>query len=315
MVHISKIQSAGRVNHPSDLLSRGQPVKVKVMSIASNRISLSMADVDQVTGRDLTPELRIKSEAELAAENAARFSTGANGVGLGGHSAVRGRPVSFADDNRSRVKRLTSPERWEIKQLIASGYAKASDYPDLDEDVSTPIAAVAEAEEDVDIEVKEDEAPFLAGQAKRALELSPIKIVKAPDGTLNRAALAGASLAKERKELRQQEVNEQADSETRDLSTPWNDPMAQSSDRLFAQDARGSAMGRREQVVPAWRKETINKATSFGRITSLSIQEQRQQLPVYKFRELLMQAVRDVWILDFVPFGHYSYPSVCRTRS
>jgi ATP-dependent RNA helicase DHX8/PRP22 len=303
MVHISKIQSAGRVNHPSDLLSRGQPVKVKVMSIAGTRISLSMADVDQVTGRDLTPELRIKSEAELAAENAARFSTGANGVGIGGgESATRGRPVTFADDNRSRVKRLTSPERWEIKQLIASGYAKASDYPDLDEDVSTPIAAAAEAEEDIDIEVKEDEAPFLAGQAKRALELSPVKIVKAPDGTLNRAALAGASLAKERKELRQQEVNEQADSETRDLSTPWNDPMAQSSDRQFAQDARGSALGRREQDVPAWRKETINKATSFGKITSLSIQEQRQQLPVYKFRELLMQAVRDVWLFLFVPF-------------
>jgi hypothetical protein len=29
---------------------------------------------------------------------------------------------------------MTSPERWEIKQLIASGAASAADYPGLDED-------------------------------------------------------------------------------------------------------------------------------------------------------------------------------------
>jgi len=60
-----------------------------------------------------------------------------------------------------------------------------------------------EVEEELDIEIREEEPPFLAGQTKRTLELSPVKIVKAPDGSLNRAALSGASLAKERRELRQ----------------------------------------------------------------------------------------------------------------
>jgi len=57
-------------------------------------------------------------------------------------------------------------------------------------------------EEELDIEVREDEPSFLAGQTKRTLNLSPVKIIKAPDGSMNRAALAGTSLAKERSELR-----------------------------------------------------------------------------------------------------------------
>ncbi len=52
------------------------------------------------------------------------------------------RPTRYSDyhrkedqscNGRKRKKRLTSPERWEIKQLIASGAVKASDYPDLEE--------------------------------------------------------------------------------------------------------------------------------------------------------------------------------------
>ena len=72
MVHVSNIQQGARANSAADLLSRGQSVKVKVMSVAGNRVGLSMKDVDQATGRDLTPHLRIKSEAELAAEEERR---------------------------------------------------------------------------------------------------------------------------------------------------------------------------------------------------------------------------------------------------
>ncbi|PAV22044.1 P-loop containing nucleoside triphosphate hydrolase [Pyrrhoderma noxium] len=296
LVHVSAIQQGGRVNSASDLLSRGQHVKVKVMSVAGNRISLSMKDVDQTTGNDLTPHLRIKSEAELAEEerkHAARASSGANAVPLGAQAAA---------DSGSQVrsaKRLTSPERWEIKQLISSGVIDASEYPDLDEEFNSPMAK-AEVEEELDVEIREDEPSFLAGQTKRTLDLSPVKIVKAPDGSLNRAALAGASLAKERRELRQQEVNEQADSEARDFSAPWLDPMASSQDRIFAQDLKGTLVGQKAQEVPQWKEATFNKATTFGKITSLSIQEQRQSLPIYKLREPLLQAIRDHQVLIVV---------------
>jgi ATP-dependent RNA helicase DHX8/PRP22 len=184
---------------------------------------------------------------------------------------------------------LTSPERWEIKQLISSGIIPASEYPELDEDFSNPVAR-AEVEEELDVEVREEEPPFLAGQTKKTLDLSPVKIVKAPDGSLNRAALAGAALAKERKEMRQQEANEVADSEARDFSTPWLDPMSTQQDRVFAQDLRSNL----QSDAPKWKEATFNKATTFGEITSLSIQDQRKSLPIYKLRDPLLEAIAEV---------------------
>ena len=294
----------GRVNHPNDLLAKNQPVKVKIMSIAGTRISLSMKDVDQASGRDLTPHLRIKSEAELARESADRFATGANGGALGGHE--RGRPLkTFADDNRSSAKRLTSPERWEIKQLIASGAAKASDYPLLDlapeSDFGTGVTGNGgQIDEELDIEVREDEPNFLKGARNRLADISPVRVIKAPDGSLNRAAMQGGELAKERRDLRTKDAQDAADSETRDLNTPWLDPMAPSHERQFAQDAREVAAGRREQSVPAWRAATFNKAVTYGRITSQTMQEQRQNLPFYKFRTELVKAITEHQILVVV---------------
>jgi ATP-dependent RNA helicase DHX8/PRP22 len=252
-----------------------------------------MKDVDQATGRDLTPHLRIKSEAELAEEqrkHAVRASSGANAMPIG---------TKIPETTHRSAKRLTSPERWEIKQLISSGVIDASEYPELDEDFNSPMAK-AEVEEELDVEVREDEPRFLAGQTKQTLNLSPVKIVKAPDGSLNRAALAGASLAKERRELRQQEVNEVADSEVRDFSTPWLDPMSQASEKLFAQDLRSNITGQNTQE-SSWKQATFNKATTFGKITSLSIQDQRKALPIYKLRDPLLQAIRDVrLILNYI---------------
>lgn len=294
MVHVSHIQAGARANSASDLLSRGQPVKVKVLSVAGSRIGLSMKDVDQATGRDLTPYLRIKSEAELEEERAraSRVSSGANNV-----------PLRAKDEAPVRsAKRLTSPERWELKQLISSGAIDPAEYPELDEEMHNPMAHV-EAEEELDIEIREEEPPFLAGQTKRTLELSPVKIVKAPDGSLNRAALNGASLAKERRELRQQEANEQADSQARDFSQPWLDPMSKDSDRIFAQDLRGSLKSQKVGEVPGWKEQSFNKATTFGEITTLSIQEQRRNLPIYKLRDQLLQAIADVCFVLLPSFG------------
>lgn len=109
---------------------------------------------------------------------------------------------------------------------------------------------------------------------------------------MNRAALAGGALAKERRELRQQEANDEADSEARDFSQPWLDPMAQAADKVFASDLRGNLMGAKALEKPTW--QAANKAVTYGKITSLSIQDQRKSLPIYKLREQLMQAVRDV---------------------
>lgn len=289
LVHVSALLEGSRVNHPSDLVSRGQPVKVKIVKIESNRIGLSMKDVDQETGRDLVPQARVQSGANMEALGGSK-----NGYG----NLIDDKVLVFEGDSsgpRKAKKRMTSPERWEIRQLIASGVVKASDYPDLDEDYNAALNGEGEMEleEDVDIEIRDDEPPFLAGQTKQSLELSPIRVVKAPDGSMNRAAMAGTTLAKDRRELRQQEVQDKAAEEGAkvDLSAQWNDPMAGPDQRKFASDIRSAKPIPGAEVVPEWKRVTQTKDQSMGRRTDMTIKQQRESLPVFRFRSELIKAV------------------------
>src|SRR6185436_7296407 len=93
---------------------------------------------------------------------------------------------------------------------------------------------------------------------------------------------------------RQQQANAELDSVSRDVNTAWLDPMPEPGERHFAQDLRSIAAGRKAGEVPEWKRETFNKATSFGRITNMSIKEQRESLPIFKLRSQLIQAISDV---------------------
>ena len=48
----------------------------------------------------------------------------------------------------------------------------------------------------------EDEPPFLVGHTKQSVELSPVRIVKNPDGSLSQAAMMQTALSKERRETK-----------------------------------------------------------------------------------------------------------------
>lgn len=289
LVHISALVEGQRVNHPSDLVTKGQPVKVKVVKIEGNRVGLSMKEVDQETGQDQAPQARIQSGANSMA------------LGGGGGSVVSAPPQSMMPQKKHK-KRMTSPERWEIRQLIASGVAKASDYPDLEEDYNATLVGDGqmELEEDVDIEIREEEPPFLAGQTKQSLELSPIRIIKAPDGSLNRAAMAGTNLTKERKEMRQQEAEAKEQEAKVDLSSQWQDPMADPDKRKFASDLRQANMRQKPDAGPEWRKAIAPKDVSMGKRTNMTIKQQRETLPVFHFRSQLIEAIKENQILIVV---------------
>lgn len=287
LVHVSAIREGARVEHPEDVLERNQPVKVKVIKIDNGKISLSMKLVDQTTGEDL--------------EQAPDFLTGAN-------STIMHRPGEPMPNGpvRKSKKRLTSPERWEIRQLIASGAISALDYPELDEDINAAREQdleTLEPEEEIDIEVREEEPPFLAGQTKQSLELSPVRVVRAPEGSLNRAAMSGASLARDRREERQKQAKEKAQEERgkADLDTQWQDPLAENSAasenaKVFADDFRRKV----NQSMPAWKQANTKESVSYGKRTNMSIADQRRSLPVYQLRSELLQAVSDNQILIIV---------------
>jgi ATP-dependent RNA helicase DHX8/PRP22 len=72
----------------------------------------------------------------------------------------------------------------------------------------------------VEIELVDEEPLFLQGQLAAAGNLSPVKIVKNPEGSLARAALTQSQLARERRELREQQKSEQYLSAPKGIYSP-----------------------------------------------------------------------------------------------
>lgn len=287
LCHISKLSYDGRtrIQHPNDIVKLNQEVFVKVEKIGSiqnrgqsrDKISFTMRGIDQVTGEEHFEEHRgRKRENEQEIQN---------------------------DHQRYPVakKRLTSPERWEIRQLIASGAIAASEYPELvNED---PDAAFQtknrnkngktggtdgkdDNEEEIEIELNDDEPPFLKGQTKSSVQLAPVKIIKNPEGSLSRAAKEGSNFVKE---FREKKILEQKEAEKKERQKKLLelDPMAKSKTDIEA-----------EINTPSWTKSQAR--ATYGKRTTLSIKDQRESLPVFAMRSDIVQAVRDNQFLVIV---------------
>lgn len=294
LVHISQLRSEGRVSNVSDVVSRGSNVKVKVVSIIGQKVSLSMKEVDQDNGKDLNPlsHSHLQTENESENRNPDRpMTTGTSMLHLQG-------ALDDADDtSRKRVTRISSPERWEIKQMISSGVIDRSEMPDFDEETGL-LPKDEDGEADIEIEIVEDEPPFLQGHGRALHDLSPVRIVKNPDGSLAQAAMMQTALAKERREQKMLQREQEMDSVPTSLNKNWIDPLPEAEDggRILAANVRGVGMA--PQDVPEWKKAVIGgKKSSYGKKTDLSIVEQRQSLPIYKLRTDLIQAVADNQIL------------------
>ncbi|KAI0496788.1 hypothetical protein KFK09_023112 [Dendrobium nobile] len=291
LVHVSQIANR-RVTNAKEEVKRGQDVYVKVISVSGKKLSLSMRDVDQNTGKDLLP-LRKSTEDEALRTNP---SSGNNGPivrkGLSGITIVE-------DDNnalsRRPLKRMSSPEKWEAKQLIAAGVLDVRDYPMFDEEGDGLLYQEEGAEEELEIELNEDEPAFLQGQSRFSIDMSPVKIFKNPEGSLSRAAALQSALIKERREVREQQQRTMLDSIPKDLNRPWEDPMPETGERHLAQELRG--VGLSAYDMPEWKKDAYGKALTFGQRSKLSIQDQRQSLPIYKLKKELIQAVHDNQVL------------------
>jgi ATP-dependent RNA helicase DHX8/PRP22 len=113
MVHISNM-STRRLASAKEMVKKGDDVWVKVISTTGSRLSLSMRDVDQATGKDLTPMSKTGEGLTKGPQ-----------IGLKGLSGVAvkegGGPGGKGDEPMRRGKKLSSPERFEIQQLVASG--------------------------------------------------------------------------------------------------------------------------------------------------------------------------------------------------
>lgn len=186
------------------------------------------------------------------------------------------------EETRSRMKRMSSPERWEWKQLQAAGGVKASELAIIEDDDDDV--------EDVEVEMAEQGAPFLRSHSGfNPADLEPVRIVKNPDGSLSKAAMMRAALAKESREIRQQQQREDEATSSSRLGQKLYDPLAEDDDYI------PMSTHKRLQELPEW-KQVINK-NSYGKKTQQSVMDQRKSLPIYTFKEELLESIKDNKIL------------------
>lgn len=250
LCHVSHISPEGqRIDSPSSELKLDQHVYTKILSIepSKSRVSLSMKYINQNTGDESRPTRR---------------------------------DVVPNDGRNPNKRRLTSPERWEISQLISAGVVSAKDYPELYED---PNLAFASAEpkvndEDIDIEIEltNKEPKFLENQTK-SVDYATVEIFRNPEGSLKRSATNGSQFAKEFKEQKLKIENEKIKKVDR------NDPLSKSS----------TDTAKTENFIKEWKFKQIKAQSQLGKRTDLSIDEQRKLLPVYKMRDEVIRIVKD----------------------
>ncbi|KAK9715643.1 hypothetical protein RND81_06G179000 [Saponaria officinalis] len=218
-VHVSEMASR-RIADPKDGVRSGTEVYVKLVSKSGQRLSFSMRDVDQNTGEELVPMKKGSRDDALIANPRARLS---------------GIPVVEEEElrmSRRPLKRMSSPEIWETKQLIASGVLSMKELPSFDDEGDGVVICRDEGvEEEIEIELNDDEPAFLRGKTRGTVGMSPVTIFKNTKGSLSSAAALQSALRKDRGELREQQQRAMLDSIPKDLNRPWEDPMPETGER------------------------------------------------------------------------------------
>lgn len=67
--------------------------------------------------------------------------------------------------------------------MLSAACIDKSELPDFDDETGL-LPKEEDEEEDIEIELVEDEPPFLQGHGRMLHDLSPVRIVKNPDGSL-----------------------------------------------------------------------------------------------------------------------------------
>jgi len=291
LVHISELRREGRVSQVSEVVSRGEKVKVKVLSVVSGstmKISLSMKDVNQMSGEDLNPgrKGRIanqRNQAEISGRNPDQPN----------EHLVETADIDPSSSSPTRISKMSDLELWEIKQMESAGCLPATERPDFDIDTGL-LPRVDSDNEDLEIDLVEDEPPFLSGHTKQSISMSPVRIVKNPDGSLSKAAMMQGALAKERRENKQQQREAENKGNSGNMGKNWSDPLPQAP---VPQQQTSSATSLTAET-PEWKKQVFGgRKASYGKKTELSILEQRQSLPIYNLKDELIQAINDNQIL------------------
>lgn len=233
LVHVSQIRmSRQRLEKAQDSgFDEGDRVYIKLTQIREDgKLSLSMKEVDQESGEDLNIEktAMLKREHQMNANEmmeSGAIDYSGNTIKMPRSSKdeqmlVGGIKVDFKDAERKGIgaitgisldsteskhgankKQIDPDELWLKSRFQGGGIMKLVDEPSMAQVQDMDECELEE--EQAEIELNDEEAPFLANQTtKTGLSLHSVKITKNPDGSLLRAAMAQSQKAKDRKDIR-----------------------------------------------------------------------------------------------------------------
>ena len=150
LVHVSQLLGI-RVSDPQEVVRKGDQVHAKVLSIAGDKIRLSMKEVCQKTGNDLghgkSDQLMLGGEIGRTVPTHNPEFNEEEEVSNPAHHAWTG------GGGRQRV-RCSSPEKWELKQLVAAGVMELEDLPWYSEETGI-LRADCQDDSDEDIDIGE----------------------------------------------------------------------------------------------------------------------------------------------------------------
>ena len=309
MVHMSLMGAPRtRVDDPHKIVARGQKVFVKVISTIG-KLTLSMSDCDQKTGEDLAPQRQRGYNDGKGKGNG--DGDDAMAETLAGEGKIFKEAAETSGVGRMKTQ-FGDYERWEISQLKRSGVIASVDHDDVDDDVG--VLGFEATEEQLDIELNDAEPAFMRGKKSRfgnahlagggssggGGDGGGVKVIRMPEGSMHRASLEQASLAKSRRELKQAQEQEMLESMPKDLSTPWHDPMAGAGDRHLAEELRGIGVAQNLAEKPEWRVKSEGKGVSYGFSNKGTMLAQRESLPIFRLKKDLLKAMADYQVLIVV---------------
>ncbi|TID31400.1 hypothetical protein CANINC_000029 [Pichia inconspicua] len=267
--------------HISDLeetkttVQRGDPIYVRILRIGDDgRISLGLRDVDQTTGK-----------------------------------LIQATKLPVIGTSGSGFKRRNVMDEWEMTQINAAYGAKKTKV--FNSDLDDPFAEVEsdenleEGEELIEVQLNKNIPQFLEPykdklqkhnsktkvKKQESAQGSKDSKVSSKNATLNSIANNGSQLMKEVKVEKRVKLREE-EKRLKDLrnSKLNDDPVMKKKleEELRKQE---ELIEIEKNALTQWRRQS--RYQDYGIKSKISIQEQRESLPVYKSRSKLLQAVKE----------------------
>ena len=294
-----------RIKTAHQIVQVGDIVKVKIISLEEGRLIVSINQVDQNTGEDIiSRQNKYKKEMNQIEEDKIKlFFEDNTHDKIEGIGTLTGIPLAINEDEEQDCGEY---EIWEMTQMKNAG---RKDYHIENYNTKIVNQDVNDPEKDLNIELREEEPPFLKGlTSKTNTKISPINLVKDPEGDMQKSIVDRNEQAKLRKEIRDKHNKERIINMKRTAENMIGMPTELKEQDIlkmrsgflndkelkymkFDLDNKKILKGVDEEE-PQYVKENRKKINEFKlRKKFLSMREQRESLPIFQYKEELRKQI------------------------